>query len=163
MYEHSLNRKNGVDIRRGIHCFFFYVNQPVYIAGTISFQCVSFSKHAFSSSYAVSSKKSPEKRTIASLVMACSTSIQGPTTTTTTTGFHPTAAVLVEDAATAAVLVASNGLAMDPGKRQEKKLRETQTLQQGKPPIKNLPSTAGVAEGWGQKRLHGKQTAEKAL
>ena len=56
----------------------------------------------------------------------------------------------------------SNGLAMEPGKREEKQLKETQTLQQGKPPIKNLSRTAGVAGG-GQKRLYGKQTTEKAL
>ena len=40
---------------------------------------------------------------------------------------------------------------MKPGKREEKQLEGTQTLQQGKPPIKNLPRTAGVAEGGGQK------------
>ena len=57
----------------------------------------------------------------------------------------------------------SNGLAMEPGKREEKQLKETQTLQQGEPPIKNLPRTAGVAEGGRQKRLYGKQTTEKAL
>ena len=48
----------------------------------------------------------------------------------------------------------SNGLAMEPGKREEKQLKETQTLQQGKRPIKNLSRTAGVAGG-GQKRLYG--------
>ena len=41
----------------------------------------------------------------------------------------------------------SNGLAMEPGKREEKQLKETQTIQQDKPPIENLPRTAGVAEG----------------
>ena len=41
----------------------------------------------------------------------------------------------------------SNGLAMEPGKREEKQLKGTQTLQKGKPPIKNLPRTAGVAGG----------------
>ena len=40
------------------------------------------------------------------------------------------------------------------GKREEKQLKETQALQQGKPPTKNLPRTAGVAGGW---------EAEKAL
>ena len=55
----------------------------------------------------------------------------------------------------------SNGLAMELGKREEKQLKEVQTLQQGNPPIKNLLCT-GVAEG-GQKRLSGKQTPEKAL
>ena len=32
----------------------------------------------------------------------------------------------------------SNDLAMASGKREEKQLKETQTLQQGKPPVKNL-------------------------
>ena len=40
-----------------------------------------------------------------------------------------------------------NGLAMEPGIREDNELKETQTLQQGKPPIKNLPRTAGVAGG----------------
>ena len=44
--------------------------------------------------------------------------------------------------------LSSNGLAMEPGKREEKQLKETQTLQHGKPPIKNLPRTAGVAGRW---------------
>ena len=59
----------------------------------------------------------------------------------------------------------SNSPAVEPGKREEKKLKETQTLQQGKLPIKNMSRTVGVAEGWGggQKRLYGKQTTEKAL
>ena len=57
----------------------------------------------------------------------------------------------------------SNSLAMEPGKREEKQLKETRTLQQGKPPIQNLSRTAGVAGGGGQKRLYGKQTTEKAL
>ena len=57
----------------------------------------------------------------------------------------------------------SNGLAMEPGKREEKQLNETQTLQQGKSPIKNLSRTAGVAGGGRQKRLQSKQTTEKAL
>ena len=39
----------------------------------------------------------------------------------------------------------SNSLVMEPGKREEKQLKETQTLQQGKPPTKNLSRTAGVA------------------
>ena len=47
----------------------------------------------------------------------------------------------------------SNGLAMKPGKREEKQLNETQTLQQGKPPIKNLSRTAGVAGGGNRKAL----------
>ena len=41
----------------------------------------------------------------------------------------------------------SNGLAMEPGKREEKQLKETQTLQKGRPPIKNLPRTVGVVGG----------------
>ena len=36
---------------------------------------------------------------------------------------------------------------MKPGKREEKQLKETKTVQQGKPPIKYLPRTAGVAGG----------------
>ena len=36
----------------------------------------------------------------------------------------------------------SSGLAMEPGKREEQQLKGTQTLQQGKPPIKNLSRTA---------------------
>ena len=56
----------------------------------------------------------------------------------------------------------SSGLAMELGKREEKQLKETQTLQQGKSPIKNLLRTAGVAgEGGRQKILYGKQTTEK--
>ena len=46
----------------------------------------------------------------------------------------------------------SNGLAMEPGKREEKQLRETQTLQLGKPPIKNMSRTAGVAGGGGSRK-----------
>ena len=46
----------------------------------------------------------------------------------------------------------SNGLAMEPGTREEKQLKDTETLQQGKSPIKNLPRAAGVARG-GQKWL----------
>ena len=56
----------------------------------------------------------------------------------------------------------SNGLATEPGTREGKQLKETQTLQQGKPPIKHLPRTAGVA-GRGQERLYGKPTTEKVL
>ena len=48
---------------------------------------------------------------------------------------------------------ASSGLAMEPGKREEKQLKETQASQQGEPPIKNLPRTAGVAGGEDNKRL----------
>ena len=46
----------------------------------------------------------------------------------------------------------SNGLAMKPGKREEKQLEETQTPQKGRPPQKNLSRTASMAGG-----------AEKAL
>ena len=56
-----------------------------------------------------------------------------------------------------------NGLAMKPGKREQKQLKETQTLQQDKPPINNLPRTAGVAVGGGLKMPHGKQSIKKAL
>ena len=50
---------------------------------------------------------------------------------------------------------------MEPGKREEKQLKETQTLQ-GKPSIKNLPHTAGVAEEGGTgKAAHGKQPQKK--
>ena len=45
----------------------------------------------------------------------------------------------------------SNSLVMESGKREEKRLKETQTLQQSKPPIKNLSRTAGVAQG-GEKK-----------
>ena len=47
-----------------------------------------------------------------------------------------------------------NGLSMKPEKREEMQLEGTQTLQHGKPPIKNLPRTAGVAGcgGWGGKK-----------
>ena len=47
----------------------------------------------------------------------------------------------------------SNGLAIEPGKREEKHLKEMQTLQQEKPPIKNLSRTAGVAGGGAEKAL----------
>ena len=57
----------------------------------------------------------------------------------------------------------SNGLAMQPGKREEKQLEETQTPQQGEPPIKSLSRTTGVTGGGGQKRLYGKRTTEKPL
>ena len=46
----------------------------------------------------------------------------------------------------------SNGLVMEPGTREERQLKETQTLHQGKATIKTLRHTAGVA-GRGQKRL----------
>ena len=58
----------------------------------------------------------------------------------------------------------SNGLAMEPGKREEKQLKETQTIQQGKSPIKNLSRTARVAGGGILKRLYSKHTTtENAL
>ena len=41
----------------------------------------------------------------------------------------------------------SNGLVIEPGTREEKQLKETQTLQQGNPTIKTLPRTAAVAGG----------------
>ena len=41
----------------------------------------------------------------------------------------------------------SHRLAMEPGTREEKQLKGTQTLQQGKSSIKNLPRAAGVAGG----------------
>ena len=48
----------------------------------------------------------------------------------------------------------SNGLAMAPGKREKRKLKELQALQQGKPLIKNLSRTAGVpGEGRTKKAL----------
>ena len=43
----------------------------------------------------------------------------------------------------------SNGLAMEPGKREERQLKET--VQQGKPPIKTLSRAAGVAGGGARK------------
>ena len=48
----------------------------------------------------------------------------------------------------------SNGLAMEPGTREEKQLVEENAdpATRQNPPIKNLPRTAGVA-GEGQKRL----------
>ena len=65
----------------------------------------------------------------------------------------------------------SDDLATEPGKREEKQLKETQTLQQGKPPIKNLSRTAGVAGGGGgrkgstanepQKRHYGKASLSR--
>ena len=74
----------------------------------------------------------------------------------------------------------SNRLAMEPGTRKEKKLKETQTLQQGKShPSNTLPHAAGVAGGGaekalepaacrrcgggGQERLYGKPTIDKVL
>ena len=56
----------------------------------------------------------------------------------------------------------SNSLAVEPGNSEERQLKKTQSLQQGKPPIKNLPRTAGMAGG-GQKRLYGKKTNENPL
>ena len=47
----------------------------------------------------------------------------------------------------------SNGLAMEPGTREEKQLKKTQILQLGKPPLENLPYTAGVAGGGAEKAL----------
>ena len=41
----------------------------------------------------------------------------------------------------------SNGQAAEPGTLEEKQLKETQILQQGKPPLKNPPGIAGVAGG----------------
>ena len=63
----------------------------------------------------------------------------------------------------------SNGLAVEPGKREEKRLKETQTLQKGRPPIQNLPRTAGVAGGGRksstankpQKRQYGKANSHR--
>ena len=73
----------------------------------------------------------------------------------------------------------SNVLAMESGTREEKRLKETQTLQQGKShSFKSLPRTTGVAVGGeralepvayrrcgggGQERLYGKPTTEKVL
>ena len=54
----------------------------------------------------------------------------------------------------------SDGLAVEPGKREEKQLKETPTLQQGKPPIRNLTRTAGGGEA--EKALR-EQYTEKAL
>ena len=51
----------------------------------------------------------------------------------------------------------SNGLAMEPGKREQKQLKGTQTLQKGRPLIKNLLRTAGVA-GAAEKALYLRQT-----
>ena len=73
----------------------------------------------------------------------------------------------------------SNRLAMEPGTREEKQLKETQTLQQGKTThqkpavcrrcgggeqkrLLNLLHTAGVAGG-GQERLYGKPDTKKLL
>ena len=74
---------------------------------------------------------------------------------------------------------ASNGLAMEPGTREEKQLKETQTLQQGKrhpsktrrvPPVwrggeeKGLESAAcHRCDGGGQESLYGKPITEKVL
>ena len=73
----------------------------------------------------------------------------------------------------------SNGLAMEPGTREEKQLKKTQTLQQGKrhpsktcrvPPVwrggaeKALePGAYHRCGGGGQERLYGKPTTEKVL
>ena len=73
----------------------------------------------------------------------------------------------------------SNRLAMEPGTREEKQLKETQTLQQGKrypsktwrvPPVwrggaeKALePVACRRCGGGGQERLYGKPTTEKVL
>ena len=73
----------------------------------------------------------------------------------------------------------SNGLAMEPGTREEKQLKETQTLQQGKshppktchvPPVwrggaeKALePAAYRRCGGGGQERLYGKPATEKFL
>ena len=73
----------------------------------------------------------------------------------------------------------SNGLAIESGKREEKQLKETQTLQQGK---SHPPKTCRVQPVWrgggrkgsrtcrippvwrgGQERLHGEPTTEKVL
>ena len=70
-----------------------------------------------------------------------------------------------------------NGLAMEPGTREEKQLRETQTLQQGKshpqktcrvPPVRGRgaekalePAAYRRCGGGGQERLYGKPTTEK--
>ena len=56
----------------------------------------------------------------------------------------------------------SNRLAMEPGTREEKQLKETQTLPQGK----NHPSkTCRMPPVWrvGKERLYGKATTEKVL
>ena len=56
------------------------------------------------------------------------------------------------------------GLAVTPGKREEKSLKETQILQYGKPPIKTLPRTAGVAGGeQNGKGTKAKQTTEERV
>ena len=74
----------------------------------------------------------------------------------------------------------SNGLAMEPGTREEKKLKETQTLQQGKshPSKPAAYSRCGVGGGvekalepaayrrcggGGQERLYGEPTTKKVL
>ena len=55
----------------------------------------------------------------------------------------------------------SKGLAMEQGTRKENQLKETQTLQQGKPPLKTLPRSAGVVGGVRRKRLYGKTNHRK--
>ena len=69
----------------------------------------------------------------------------------------------MEDAAPQTHYHTSNHLAVEPGKREEKELKETQTLQQGKPHLKNLSRAAGVAGRGEQKRLYGEHTREKGL
>ena len=54
-------------------------------------------------------------------------------------------------------------LAIEPGKREEKQFKETQTLRQGKPPIKKPVAYRRCGGGGGQKRLYGKQATEKPL
>ena len=49
-----------------------------------------------------------------------------------------------------------NGLAMEPGKREDEQLKGTQTLESGKLPIENLPRTADVTGGGETERHHGK-------
>ena len=46
----------------------------------------------------------------------------------------------------------SIGLAMEPGRREEKRLEETQTLKQGNPPIEHLSRIADVAGGGGAEK-----------
>ena len=56
----------------------------------------------------------------------------------------------------------SNGLAMEPGKRNEKQLKETQTLQQDKSHQSKTCRVPPVRRG-GQERLYGEPTTEKVL
>ena len=48
----------------------------------------------------------------------------------------------------------SNRLAMEPGTREEKQLKETKTLQQGKSDLSNTCPVSPVWRGGGQKRLY---------